>query len=164
MRSSTSCGLYVVGIPDVSLLVIIYSNDAWLPTKGAIAPAAKELKNMIAKSYPNMITLGKEYINSLNTKKSLKHYVLLPRFNWGLSEWHWNIAGPLVQDHDACCGYSVDVALLAETVIIVANHHEIGLDVENRLLQSGCKIRRINYEDLDPVSSYKVPLPNNMLI
>lgn len=140
------------------------SNDAWLPTKGAIAPAAKELKNMISKSYPDMITLGKEYINSLNTKKSLKHYVLLPRFNWGLSEWHWNIAGPLVQDHDACCGYSVDVALLAETVIIVANHHEIGLDVENRLLQSGCTIRRINYEDLDPVSSNKVPLPNNMLI
>ena len=142
----------------------VESDDAWLPNKGLIAPAAKELKNMIAKTYPDMITLGKEYINSLNTKKSLKHYILLPRFNWGLSKWHWNMAGPLVQDHDACCGYSVDTALLAETVTILANHHEIGLDVENKLKQSGCTIHRINYENLGTMTHNKEPLPTNMLM
>jgi len=129
-----------------------YSNDAWLPHEGDKTPAAQELQNMITKTHPSMMTTGKEYINSLNTQKILKHYILLPRFDWGLSEWHWNIAGSLVQDNDACCGYSVDAALLSDTVTIVANHHEISLDVEAKLKQSGCTIHRIKYEDLDAVS------------
>jgi hypothetical protein len=74
------------------------------------------------------------------------------------------MAGPLVQDHDACCGYSVDTALLAETVTILANHHEVGLDVENKLKQSGCTTHRINYENLDTMTHNKKPLSTNMLM
>ena len=111
-----------------------------------------------------MITLGREYISSLNTQKTLKHYILLPRFDWGLSEWHWNIAGPLVQEHNACCGYSIDTALLSETVTIVANHHQISLDVEAKLQEAGCTIHRINFEDLDAISSKSEVLSNEAMM
>jgi len=139
-------------------------DDAWLSTEGDITPAATELQNIITKTHPSMITLGREYINSLNTQKTLKHYILLPRFDWGLSEWHWNVAGPLVQEHNACCGYSIDAALLSETVTIVANHHEISLDVESKLKQAGCRIHRINSEDLKVISRKSEVLSNKAMM
>lgn len=121
-----------------------YANDSWYPHNGKPTPAVDEVKRLAAKSINTRRQAGKEYIQSLRPAKPLSHYVLLPSFDWGPSEWHWRVAGPLVREEKASCGYSLEAATKAEQVTLVGNEHEISQDVEDQLHQAGCVVVRMS--------------------
>ncbi len=75
--------------------------------------------------------------------KPLKHYVLLPVFEWGPSDWHWNAAQAYVHALRAPCGFSPDEARLAECVTIVGNIQGISVEVEESLRLAGCSVTRV---------------------
>lgn len=121
-----------------------YTEDSWYPHDGEPIPAADELKRLAAKSINARHQAGKEYLQSLRPAKPLSHYVLLPSFDWGPSEWHWRVAGPLVREEKASCGYSLEAAAKAEQVTLVGDEHEFGPDVANQLHQAGCVVVRMS--------------------
>jgi hypothetical protein len=121
-----------------------YAKDSWYPYDAEPTPAVEEVKRLAAKSINARHQAGKEYIQSLRPEKLLSHYVLLPSFDWGPSEWHWRVAGPLVREEKASCGYSLEAATKAEQVTLVGNEHEIGQDVEDQLHQAGCVVVRMS--------------------
>jgi hypothetical protein len=75
--------------------------------------------------------------------KLLRHYVLLPVFEWGVSDWHWNAALDFVKAHRPVCGFSADEAAHAERVTIVGNEQGISPAIEAQLRQAGCEVDRI---------------------
>ena len=77
------------------------------------------------------------------TSKVLRHYVLLPVFEWGPSDWHWQAAQNYVQSLRASCGFSADEARLAERVTIIGNTQGVSADVEAVLRNAGCKVARV---------------------
>tara|TARA_A100001037_G_scaffold229245_1_gene207353 strand:+ start:2621 stop:3967 length:1347 start_codon:yes stop_codon:yes gene_type:complete len=139
-----------------------YAEDAWiLPDNTFTAPAATELRSIIMKHAPNIATLGKEYLDTLHHKKNINHYILLPKFEWGLSDWHWNIAGPIARENNACCGFSVKEAALANTVTLIGDNNEISTNIENKLKNSGCQTIRINQRSIDTNINYPTFITNN---
>jgi hypothetical protein len=76
--------------------------------------------------------------------KLMRHYVLLPVFEWGPSEWHWLAAQRYVQSVRASCGFCPDEARLAENVTIVGNTQGISQEVETRLRACGCTVTRVS--------------------
>lgn len=75
--------------------------------------------------------------------KRLRHYLLLPTFEWGVSEWHWRAALDFVKTHRPACGFSAEEAAQAERVTIFGNQQGIGGEVEAALKRAGCAVERI---------------------
>lgn len=82
------------------------------------------------------------------SSKPLKHYVLLPMFAWGVSEWHWKAAFTLLREGGAVCGCSPAEAALAEQVTVLGNAHSIADSVLTDLRAQGCQVRRAHYDPL----------------
>ncbi|MBI4926589.1 MAG: hypothetical protein HY835_02410, partial [Anaerolineae bacterium] len=74
----------------------------------------------------------------------IRQYVLLPSFEWGVSEWHLDAVKPFVRKHRPVVGFSVDEALLASSVLVIGNENEIPEQDLDVLRQAGCKVERID--------------------
>ena len=70
--------------------------------------------------------------------------MLLPVFEWGISEWHWSAALDYVKAHRPVCGFSADEAAQAQRVTILGNEQGISLATEQALRQAGCSVERIS--------------------
>ena len=69
--------------------------------------------------------------------RPLRHYLLLPTFEWGVSEWHWTAALDVVRAHRPTIGFSPEEAGLAARVTILGNEQGISTEVENQLRGRG---------------------------
>lgn len=85
--------------------------------------------------------------------KPLSHYVLLPVYEWGISEWHWNAVRGYVKAFQPTCGFSADEASQAEYVTIVGNEQGVPADIEQRLIRAGCNVERISGPDGGAIES-----------
>ncbi|HJO33534.1 MAG: hypothetical protein QF376_00350 [Anaerolineales bacterium] len=121
-----------------------YAGDAWFSAGAEPLPAASELKRLGFNSTRLGRNTGRDYVDSLGSQKPLRHYVLLPSFDWGPSEWHWQLARPLMIDDETSCGYSLEAATNAEKVTIVGDENEIGVDLVRQLHQAGCQVSRVS--------------------
>jgi hypothetical protein len=75
--------------------------------------------------------------------KPFRHYLLMPTFEFGVSEWHWQAALDFVRTHRPVVGFSVDEALRSERVTIFGNTQGIDEQVEARLAEAGCQVERV---------------------
>lgn len=124
-------------LPDTVLNVTLGALDDWFPN-GQPAPAVAALKRRASqppapKSRPD---------------KPLRHYVLVPQFAWGVSEWHWKTAYALVRAGGAVCGSSPAEAALAEQVTVLGNEHGLSEAVLDELRARGCQVRRAHVDPL----------------
>jgi hypothetical protein len=126
-----------------------YDADAWYPHDGKPVPAAEELKRLATTTIGSGSNTGNLYLETLRPAKLLKHYVLLPLFEWGTSEWHWRLAGPLVRQENASCGYSLENAAEAERVTLVGDENEISQEVADKLKRAGCVVSRMRSSDIN---------------
>lgn len=131
-----------------------FAAEAWYRPGGATLTAAHALKQAPVHGLPparrgedESKALGLEQAASKlssRAEKMLRHYVLLPVFEWGVSDWHWSAALDFVKAHRPVCGFSVDEATHAERVTIVGNEQGVSHAVEERLRQAGCAVDRIS--------------------
>ena len=76
--------------------------------------------------------------------RPLRHYLLLPTFEWGVSEWHWTAALDVVRAHQPTIGFSPEEAGLAAKVTILGNEQGVSTEVEDQLRQRGCEVERVS--------------------
>jgi hypothetical protein len=126
-----------------------FAPEAWIQPGGSMLPAVQALKNMSRYGQrPQRRQLDES--KSLNVPgatgngdKPLKHYMLLPLFEWGVSEWHWQAALTYVKAHRPVCGFSAEEAARAQRVTLLGNEQGISSEVEEALRQAGCAVERI---------------------
>lgn len=75
--------------------------------------------------------------------KPIQHYLLLPSFEWGPSEWHWHVALDFVKQHRPTCGFSIEEAKRSQHVTILGNEQGINTATEIALREAGCSVERI---------------------
>jgi hypothetical protein len=73
----------------------------------------------------------------------LKHYLLLPFYEWGVSEWHLEVIRPFVKKYQPTIGFSVTEAALAVRVTVVGGPQAFPDEVLQPLLDAGCQLDRI---------------------
>jgi hypothetical protein len=127
-----------------------FAPEAWYRPNGTTLTAVDALKHVPAHGLPaarrrtdESKALGLDQIVAAPAKL-LRHYMLLPVFEWGVSDWHWNATLDFVKAHRPVCGFSPDEALHAQRVTIVGNEQGVGPDVEATLRQAGCTVERIS--------------------
>jgi hypothetical protein len=127
-----------------------FASEAWYRPNGTTLTAVDALKHLPAhglaparRRTDESKALGLDQIAAAPAKL-LRHYMLLPVFEWGVSDWHWNATLDFVKAHRPVCGFSPDEALHAQRVTIVGNEQGVSPDIEAALRQAGCTVDRLS--------------------
>jgi len=132
--------LWLLAAPEASP----FAREAWYQADGRMLAAVETVKRLAARrpksqSVPKINLLRKDASGA----KPLTHYLLLPTFEWGVSEWHWRAALDYVKAHRPACGFSVEEAQQARRVTLFGNEQSLGVEIENRLRKAGCEVERV---------------------
>lgn len=74
----------------------------------------------------------------------IPHYLVLPAFEWGITDWHLNAARPFIRKYRPMIGFSLNYAFLAERVTVVGNSDQFPEAALDQLRNAGCRVERIN--------------------
>lgn len=75
--------------------------------------------------------------------RAIQHYLLLPGFEWGVSDWYLEVIRPFVKKHRPTVGFSAEEAVNAARVTVVGNVQNYSEDLLSRLTQAGCVVEQI---------------------
>jgi hypothetical protein len=90
-------------------------------------------------------SMGSPLPNTASTPNHpIRHYLLLPTYEFGVADWHLNIIRPYIKKYRPTVGFSLTEAALASRVTIVGNAKTIPDDVLESLRQTGSFVERIN--------------------
>jgi hypothetical protein len=74
----------------------------------------------------------------------IKHYLLLPAYEWGVSDWHLDVIKPFVRKHQPTIGFSLAEAALAEEVTVIGGEQSFSEESLSELRSKGCRVERIS--------------------
>jgi hypothetical protein len=115
----------------------------WLPGDEGVLPAADRLVLRDLDSLPKDVLDGGPGTSwPAPAEKPLAHYLLLPAFEWGISDWYWEAVRDFVQAFRPVCGFSTQEAALAQRVTIVGDARGVPARVAADLRAAGCEVRR----------------------
>jgi hypothetical protein len=117
------------------------AKQAWFRTGGGYHPAVIAIRHQAA---------GIQKSSSSHATPSfgpsahpIAHYLLIPSYSWGISDWHLTAIRPYLKKHRPTLGFSLEDALLAERVTVVGNDHDFPEETLNALRAAGCYVERI---------------------
>lgn len=79
----------------------------------------------------------------------IRHYLLLPVFEWGIADWYLDAIRPFVKKHFPTIGFSLEEAAQAARVTVVASRHMIPDSKLDDLRAAGCVVERIDGDGTD---------------
>ncbi len=121
-------------------------NHALFAADGTPRPAGVVLREWVQKNnYVTRSTNVNE--NSFPTGKlsahPLRHYLLLPDYPEGLSDWDWNVIRGFVKKHQPTVGFNMAEAALAEQVTLIGGDQIFQEDDLDQLRRAGCRVEWI---------------------
>ena len=123
--------------------------NAWFNPDGSPRPIAARLQNWNAR---RRAAQAKDALSSKQaatcekssrTKKPIKHYLLLPRFKWGIEVWYLEVAQQYIKKFAPTVGFSMREAFLAEQVTIVGEKNTFPEMLTSELEKAGVKVTRV---------------------
>lgn len=144
-------------LTNVSFWLLAAEDDgphaaaAWYRGDGSTLAVVGELKKQAAAAVQAVAAQERrrspQPVLLPNGHKPIYHYVLLPTFEWGVSDWHWSAALDYVRKFQPACGFSVAEAQAAKFVTIVGNEQGISAAAEDALRAAGCAVERVQGRD-----------------
>ncbi|MCK4726009.1 MAG: hypothetical protein KAT29_09405 [Anaerolineales bacterium] len=125
------------------------SNDenwAWYGDDGDTLPIVGNLRNWVAANQIKSSSIASNKVaNPLPLSgQPIPHYLLLPRYEWGIAEWHLEVIRPFVIKYQPTIGFSLDEASHARLVTVIGGQGSFPDDELDRLRSSGCEVERIS--------------------
>ncbi|NIX55992.1 MAG: hypothetical protein GWN14_08715 [candidate division Zixibacteria bacterium] len=81
--------------------------------------------------------------------KPIKHYLLLPQYEWGVATWYLEASQPYIQKYSPTIGFSIKEAFLAEKVTVVGGIHTYPEQLITELEKSGSTVVQISGNGTD---------------
>lgn len=120
-------------------------TNAWYKPDGTTLPVVKATSNYISeKSIDQETRRLPKNSPSNGTEKLIAHYLLLPSYQWGVTDWHLDLIKPFVKQHQPTIGFSLKEASKAIRVSLVGGVQAFTQEDLDFLKTSGCVIDRIS--------------------
>jgi hypothetical protein len=117
-----------------------YSEDAekdWFGQNGEA--------NQQAKAFQHLAKKFSEQNQSKHADPSIiRHYLLLPSFEWGISDFHLDIIRPIIKKYQPTVGFSLEEAKNAKRVTVVGGEEMFSETILNQLRATGITVNRID--------------------
>lgn len=117
-----------------------FSTQAWYTPDGKKKELAKWLQAWRAS---RVQPAGTEKAARSDSGFPIRHYLLLPSHEWGVSDWYLEITRPFVKKYLPTVGFSPFEAERAAQVTVIGNPQNYPDDLMRRLTNAGCKIDQI---------------------
>lgn len=79
----------------------------------------------------------------------IAHYLLLPAYDWGVSDWHLDVIRPFIKRHTPTVGFSLEEATLAKQVTVIGNETVFSDASLELLREKGSKVERISGDGMN---------------
>ena len=124
-----------------------FASHAWLqpdtPFEKTIQSVKRAVQELIQDPSARLL---------VDPEHPIKHYLLIPTYDWGVADWHLEIIRPFVKKYRPVIGFSLEEASLAHEVTVIGNTHSFTEEQLNHLRNSGCKVRRISGDGMSIAS------------
>ncbi len=140
-----------------------YAAEAWFQPEGETLPIVDALKQRVANGNwqlangkgqgvkgEGVLPFSSEQLppegnhgSSTDRTKPIGHYLLLPSYEWGVSDWHLDVIRPFVKKYHPVVGFSLEEAMYARRVTVVGGVQSFPEKGLQRLRQSGCIVQQI---------------------
>jgi len=121
-----------------------YENQAWIQGDGARSRLAEALRFWLAGINPSPPETMSKSVRSPVDRHPIRHYLLLPAFDWGISAWHLTAARPFIAKYQPTIGFSLKEARLAARVTVVGGPEQFPEEELDTLRGFGCLVERID--------------------
>jgi hypothetical protein len=116
-----------------------FASDEMITTIQKYMPRYERKTHDHRKEQPSEKAMGSEHEKEI--QKQIKHYLLLPKYGWGVAKWHLEAAVPFILKYHATLGFRVEEAFYAEKVTIVMDNDVFPDEVLGELHERGCDVR-----------------------
>lgn len=134
----------VIGCNFYSLCADAQTKDialAWYKSEAEPAPFVEAIKTWLGKRKVTTKTVLEEQDPATHP---ISHYLLLPSYEWGISDWHLEAARPFIKKHSPTIGFSLAEAALAAKVTVVGGPQTFSDEDLVDLEKKGCQVERIS--------------------
>jgi hypothetical protein len=114
-------------------------NDPPLSQKTEPAPPSTTMADVPEPSSAQLPTN-----QSVSTPHPINHYLLLPRYEWGIADWHLDVIRPFVKKYQPTVGFSLDEAFFARRVTVIGNQQTFADETLNEMRAAGCLVERVS--------------------
>jgi hypothetical protein len=134
-----ACNYWLLGADAASP----YANQAWFPAGGEKHALAAALRSWRA-SWLTQAASDQAQKTVQNANHSIRHYLLLPSQEWGVSDWYLEVIRPFVKKYRPTVGFSPDEAERAARVTVIGNDQNFPDNMLHRLRKAGCWVEHIS--------------------
>jgi hypothetical protein len=121
-----------------------YASQAWYLPSDRVSPRVHGLTrwHSWANSLPS--SEGQKSPPVHLNDHPIPHYLVLPAFEWGITDWHLNAARPFIRKYRPMIGFSLNYAGMAERVTVVGDSEQFPEADLDQLRNDGCIVERIS--------------------
>jgi hypothetical protein len=119
--------------------------EGWFDLQGAPHPQAQAILDFAAKQ-----TRIKQ--KSQPKTPNINHYLLLPSYDWGISDYHLDIIRPIIKKMQPTVGFSLEEAKNAKRVTVFGGEEAFSERSLNKLRAAGIRVERIKDDGTDIAS------------
>ncbi|MAT41012.1 MAG: hypothetical protein CL609_01635 [Anaerolineaceae bacterium] len=117
-----------------------YYHHGWYQGEHCLIPEIPSNTNQ----HDELINVNPETETTSSQKHPIKHYVLLPTYEWGIADWHLEVIQPFIKKHKATIGFSIEEAKLASKVTIIGNPQTFPEEKLQDIRSAGSFVERIS--------------------
>ena len=127
-----------------------HMGHAWFRPDGSSLPVAAAFQEWLSScplglpQLPLSFPEGSTQNPAQESVQSVEHYLLLPLFDWGVSEWYLDAIRPFVIKHRPTIGFSLLEAARARRVTVIGGEQLFAENVLEKLRNAGCRVERIS--------------------
>jgi hypothetical protein len=115
------------------------SIPGWFHHNGEPNPQAEAIRKLAEK-------LSESSHSSQTETHCIRHYLLLPSYEWGISDYHLDIIRPIIKKYQPTVGFSLDEALYAKRVTVIGGEEAFSESSLNKLRAAGALVKRIDQD------------------
>ncbi len=120
------------------------SDQAWFQVDNKPSPKAQALIRWNSWSDGTVSPRDPKYASLQIPNQTIHHYLVLPAFEWGITDWHLNAARPFIRKYRPIIGFSLNYAFNAERVTVVGDTDQFPESALDLLRNAGCRVDRIS--------------------
>jgi hypothetical protein len=133
------------------------ASQAWFRTDGTALSSAGALRQWMANRRgktpvvsnspvilePQNGSAPEEMVETFTTGKTISHYLLLPVYEWGISDWHLDVIRPFLKKYKPTVGFSLAEAKASNRVTVVGGSPSFHQSIIEELKAAGCSVHHI---------------------
>ena len=109
----------------------------WFRPDGESHPQAEALRQWAGEKAPHPES-------ALNTPASIRHYLLLPSYEWGISDYHIDLIRPIIKKFQPTVGFSLSEARNARRVTVIGGEQAFPEESLGSLRAAGIVVERVS--------------------